>query len=635
MTALLAHRMCTAQTNNLSTKNKKAIELYQQAESMLKGRERNFDGARDALYKAIEKDKNFIEAYEKLAFIHLTLKDFERAKNAYLKIAELQPDNPKYVNSYFTLALLYQKESDWANAKKYFDLTTKHNPADKKIAEEAIRASKCCTFAMQSIQNPLQFSPRKMSSKINNFFLQAYPFLTGDQQTLIFYVIRTADKKERGDIMISNFENGEWTLPVSISDKINTPMDEGIATLSADGRMLVFASCERPDGLGSCDLYVSYKEGNSWTEPQNMGSNINSPNWDSEPSLSADGKTLYFTSERKGGQGGLDIWYSQLAENGTWTKAKNIGPIINTKGDEASPFIHASGKILYFASKYHIGMGGYDLFFSTKNDTSWSEPKNLGYPINTAKDESTIYITPDFKKGYYAISEDSKGMRVQPTYLYEFDVPDQLKQPYASTYSKGTIYDAVSKAKVRARIELIDLATRQTIQSVQSDNVTGEYLLVLTKGTEYALYVSAEGYLFKSIFFDYKNPSSFNPLTLDVYLEPLKKGASIVLNNIFFQTNSWTLEEKSKTELDKLVVFLKQNESLSIEIAGHTDDVGNEADNLTLSDKRAFAVYEYLIRNGVNKKQIQYKGYGESKPAVPNTSEENRAKNRRIEFKIL
>jgi OOP family OmpA-OmpF porin len=184
-------------------------------------------------------------------------------------------------------------------------------------------------------------------------------------------------------------------------------------------------------------------------------------------------------------------------------------------------------------------------------------------------------------------------------------------------------------------VELVDLKTQKIVESVKSDSVNGDYLIVLTEGSEYALYVSKPGYLYKSIFFDYKDPQNFNPLSLDVYLDPIKAGKAVVLNNIFFATSSYALEDKSKTELDKIVNFLKLNSKVIIEFGGHTDDVGSDKDNLELSLKRAKSVYEYIINKGIPAARLKYKGYGETKPVVPNDSEEHRQLNRRIEFKIL
>jgi len=616
----------------LSTTNKKAIQNYQLADQLIQARK--FDDAKQALYSAIDKDPNFVEAYMRLGAIHKLFGDKEKARNAFKKAAELKPDYKPMALAYYTLADYSFSDGQYDEAKKYYEMVLRVHPDDKQLVELSDHGSKNCDFAIEAKKHPLDFKPIKMSSTINNFHVQAYPILTADQQTMIYYVIRTPERNAKGDIMISKKVNGEWTHPVSISDKINTPMDEGAPTMSADGRALVFAACNRPDAVGGCDLYISYREGEEWSEPVNMGREINSGAWDSEPSLSADGRTLYFSSERPGGQGRMDLWYSKLVKNGSWSKAQNMGAGINTKGDEVAPFIHANGNTLYYSSNELPGMGGYDIFYSKKIGNEWSLPKNVGYPINTSDHEGTLFITVDGAKGYYYIY-DKKVPINPPSTIYEFDIPKELQEENKSTYAKGTVYDAVTKKKISASVEVIDLKTNQVKQQVNADAVTGEYMIVLTEGSEYALNVSKEGYLFLSSFLDYKNPSAFNPFTLDVYLNPIKQGSSVVLNNIFFEENSYELEDKSTAELDKIVAFMNVNPTVSIELGGHTDDVGSDASNLELSQKRAKAVYDYLVSAGIPASKLKYKGYGETKPVAPNNSEENRAKNRRIEFKVL
>jgi OOP family OmpA-OmpF porin len=619
-------------SQNLSTTNKKAIQHFQYADNMLQ--QRKFEDAKEALYQAIDKDPNFVEAYLKLGSIHKIFGEKEKARNAFKKAAELKPNYKPMALIYSTLAEYSFNEGQYEEAKKYFQMVLDVKADEKLLIELANRGKENCEFAIEAKKHPLNFKPVKMSPTINNFYVQAYPILTADQQTMIYYIIRTGERNAKGDIMISKKENGAWTHPVSISDKINTEMDEGAPSMSADGRSLVYAACNRPDAIGGCDIYISYREGDQWSEPINMGREINSTSWDSEPSISADGRTLYFSSERPGGQGRMDIWYSKLVQNGSWSKAQNMGPDINTKGDEVAPFIHANGSTLYYSSNNLPGMGGYDIFSTKKKGNEWTYPKNIGYPINTSDNEGTVFITVDGKKGYYYVY-DKKIMQNPPSTLYEFDVPQEIQEEEKSTYAKGTVYDATTKKQLSATVELIDIKTNQVKQKVGSDPVTGEYMLVLTEGSEYALNVSKEGYLFSSSFFDYKTPSVFNPLTLDIYLTPIKAGASVVLNNIFFANNSYELEEKSTSELENIVAFMTVNPTVSIELGGHTDDVGSDAANMELSQKRAKSVYDYLIGAGIAATKLKFKGYGETKPVVPNINEENRAKNRRIEFKVL
>jgi outer membrane protein OmpA-like peptidoglycan-associated protein/YHS domain-containing protein len=616
----------------LSTQNKKAIKLYQQADIAIHARD--FDAGSKLLKEAIEKDTSFIEAYARLGSLYKSIGDHENAKPYIFKLVRMKPNAKEFVMFYQAAGEYYLKEGDYDNAQKYYQMVVSLNPDKKMLLEDAKRNVEQCSIAIEIKKHPVSFKPVPLSDTINKFYLNAYPVLTADQNTLIYYKTDGSGANYTGDIMVTNRVNGKWSIPASISTKINTPLDEGTPTMSADGKILVFTACNRPGSLGACDLYISYRNGNDWTDPINLGPNVNSTGWDSEPSLSADGKTIYFSSERKGGVGMSDIWMSQQNEKGEWQPAINVGKPINTPGREVSPFIHADGKTLYFCSSYHPGLGQFDIFFSSLQNGQWSDPKNLGYPINTHLNEATVYITPDNKKGLYVMYE-KVGMKLGRCKLYQFEVPKEIVSETGSTYAKGNVFDSETKQKLEAKIELIDLKTNKVIQSVKSDQINGDYLVVLTEGREYALYVQKEGYLFKSIFFNFINPKEFNPLTLDVFLDPIKSGKAIVLNNIFFPSNSYQLEDKSKTELDKIVLFLQNNPKISIEFGGHTDDVGSDKDNLDLSQKRAKSVYDYMIGKGIAASRLKYHGYGETKPMVPNTTEENRQMNRRIEFKVL
>jgi OmpA-OmpF porin, OOP family len=616
-----------------STTNKKAIKDFDAAQNLL--HLRNFKDGIIKLEDALKKDPDFAEAHTALGYAYKNMGEETKARPHFIRAAELKPDNKDYYNIYFIAADYLLNDGNYSEAKKYLQKIIAFNPNNKTIMYKTNIMMGNCIFAEEALKHPLEFKPVLMSSKINKYFIHAYPVLTADQQTFIFSKRDGPQLTDDEDIMLCRKVNGEWSDPVSISNKINSEFNEGACTMSADGKVLVFVSCNRKDGLGACDLYISYKKGDDWSVPVNMGSNVNSNAWDSEPSLSADARTIYFTSERAGGLGLFDIWVTTMDDDGNWTKARNLGKPVNTEGKEVSPFIHANGKTLYFSSNKHPGMGGYDIFYSHKSDSiNFTQPVNLGYPINTQMNDASVFISADSKKGFYSVYE-RKDMRFNKALLYEFEVPKELQEQKLSTYAKGTVYDADTKQKLGAKVELVDLNTQKIVESVKSDSINGDYLIVLTEGSEYALYVSKPGYLYKSIFFDYKDPKNFNPLSLDVYLDPIKAGKSVVLNNIFFPTGSYALEDKSKTELDKIVNFLKLNSKVTIEFGGHTDDVGSDKDNLELSLKRAKSVYEYIISKGIPAARLKYKGYGETKPVAPNDSEENRQMNRRIEFKIL
>ena len=384
--------------------------------------------------------------------------------------------------------------------------------------------------------------------------------------------------------------------------------------------------------MGSCDLYISYKLGDEWTDPENMGTNINSRNWESQPSLSADGRMLYFVSDRTGGYGKRDIWKSHWVD-GKWTKSVNLGATINTADEEVSPFIHVNGQTLYFSSKGFLGMGGFDIFYSEWQGGKWTAPKNLGYPINTADDQVSLFITADGKKGYY--SYEQKGANSYKSLLYDFQVPEAIRIKSKSNYIAGKVLNIETKRPLQAKVELYDINADSLKSTVTSDSLTGDYLQILTDGSEYALYVSQTGYIFESLRFDYQESQDREPILIDIFLKPIRSGSTSTMNNIFFDVDEYKIKQKSSTELNKTVLFLQTNPSIRIEIAGHTDNSGSDSHNQQLSLNRAKAVYEFLINQEINPKRLGYKGYGSTVPVAPNDSEENRQLNRRIEFKIL
>jgi outer membrane protein OmpA-like peptidoglycan-associated protein len=288
---------------------------------------------------------------------------------------------------------------------------------------------------------------------------------------------------------------------------------------------------------------------------------------------------------------------------------------------------------LYFSSKGFTGMGGYDIFSSEWELGKWSAPKNLGYPINTADDQVSLFITADGKKGFY--SYEQKGVNSYQSILYEFEVPEAIRVKNKSNYITGKVLDIESKIPLTAKVELFDINADSLRSTVTSDSLSGEYLQVLTDGSEYALYVTRPGYLFESLRFDYQESSDRAPIQIDIYLKPIKSGTAATLNNIFFDVNKYEIKEKSRTELNKAVSFLSANPTVRVEISGHTDNSGSDSHNQELSKNRAKAVYDYLIQQGIDPDRLRYKGYGAQMPVVPNDSETNRQLNRRIEFKVL
>jgi outer membrane protein OmpA-like peptidoglycan-associated protein len=614
--------------------NKKAVELYKKAVDALSNRK--MTESLDLFHQAVERDTGYTDAYLKLGQVYEFMRQPDQAFQVYQRAIGQQPDKPTTGLAYQFVCAYLLKKGNYRVAIPHIERYQKLFAPQSLQWKRIDRMLQTAHFGEQAIQNPLPVKPQPMAATVQAFPSQYFPVLTADEQTLVYTVLKPEGDE---DLMVSTQKGETWSPPESISPLINSINNEGTPTLSADGRTLVYTVCQGRAGYGSCDLYISHKTGNAWSEPQNIGPVVNTRAWESQPALSADGRRLYFVSDRKGGMGRRDIWCSDLGDDGEWKPPYNL-KTINTPFDEASPFIHANGLSLFFASEGHLGLGGYDLFVADSTATGWSNPQNLGYPINTSDDQAALFVSANGAHAYYS-QEQAASDGKQRSKLYVFDLPEALRQKVRPvSYLKGLVADARTKKPLQATIELIDLATNQLITRVQSDPQTGQYTAILPTGGEYALYVIGPGYLFKSLSFDFTRKSEGEGLTLSVPLEPIKPSeggapAKETLNNLFFETGRYDLADKSRTELDRLVKFLEVNPTVNIEVSGHTDNQGGTAINLELSKKRAQSVVSYLAKAGVAPNRIKSAGYGETRPVAPNTSDENRKLNRRIEWRIL
>jgi OOP family OmpA-OmpF porin len=617
--------------STLSSTNKKAIELYTEADNFrVRGQ---YGQAVNLLLEALEKDKNFQEAYFRLGITFKSMREFAKSTEIFLKGLQVTRDPKRQKAFYFELGDNYLRQGNYQKALDFLNGYLDSEMLNKPKMDQAQLWKRNAEYGLRNIKNEVQFNPRQLSDSVNRFKMQYFPVLTADEQELIFTRRLGASDQDDEDLVISKRkENGEWGTPISISKNINSEFNEGTCTISADGRQLIFTSCIGRRGYGNCDLFASYKNGDEWTVPVNMGPQINSVAWESQPSLSADGRVIYFVSDRRGGLGNKDLYFSYKLDDGKWTKAENLGPNINTPYDEFSPFIHTNGRTLYFTSNGRPGFGGYDIFKSERENSQWTEPVNFGYPVNNHEDQFSLFITANGEHGYYSHEE---GFQYNATRIYEITVPEELRVKFKSNVVKGTVRDRKTKAPLKSKVELFNIQTNELVSVVSSDSLTGKYLMVLTQGADYALYVSAQNYLFKSLNFNYENEAVSKPIEIDVDLDKASTGAVAVLNNIFFDLDKYDLKEKSITELDKIVRFLQENPTIKVEIGGHTDSSGSSAYNIQLSQKRAQAVADYLITKGLEKTRFKQVGYGSQKPLKPNDSEENRQVNRRIEFKIL
>jgi OmpA-OmpF porin, OOP family len=631
--ALMMVAAAAAGQATLSTKNKKAIELYTQADNYRVRRQ--YPEAIGLLTEAIEKDKNFMEAYYRLGLVYFNMRTYPKAIEQFEKALSLTNDIKKQKVIWFDLGEAYLLEGQYEKAKEILSAFLKNEIMNRPKIERAKLNLRNAEFAIQNKKENSKYNLRPLSDTVNRFVMQYFPVLTADQSELIFtrrVGYRDADDE---DLVVSRKgASGRWLEPVGISANINGITNEGTATISADGRRLIFTSCAGRDSYGSCDLFETNKIGSEWNTPRNLGTGVNSAAWESQPTLSADGRTLYFVSDRRAGLGQRDIWMSTMDETGLWTKAVNVGPPINSEYDEMSPFIHVNGQSLFFATNALPGFGGYDLYVSERDTAGWTTPRNIGAPVNNHDDQFSLFITADGGKAYYS-HEETRDDGYSVSKIYEVSLPEENWIQNRSNYVKGVVRDKETKQFLSARIELVDLKTNRVISLVESDSLKGDYLMVLTSGAEYALYVTKNGYLFKSLNFNYSEVTNFEPIIVDVELEKVKTGSVVVLNNIFFDTDKYELKEKSTPELQKIIRFLNDHPGLKIQISGHTDNVGAVEYNIQLSLRRATSVYQYLIDNGIDKKRLLYKGFGASRPVADNTTESGRQLNRRIEVAIV
>lgn len=613
---------------NYSTNNKKAIKLFENAQQEFKVN-RNFDEGLSMLEKAVDIDHNFTEAHATLAGNYHLLGQQDKALEHYKSVYEQGKDNVRFSGVIFDLGTIYFEDADYSNALDCFQAVEKTAPGRYKRNHYYLLSSK---FSIEALKNPYDFQPKELPATINKFKFQSNPQLTADGEQMIFSIRAGMGVQFDEQIAIVSKENGEWGMPRNISDNINTPTNEGFASITGDGKTIVFTSCDRADGLGRCDLYISEKVGNEWSKAVNMGETVNSPAWESGPAITADGHKIYFSSDRGGGKGEKDLWYTEKGKNGEWTKPKNLGEPINTEFSEVTPFIHADGETLFFASDGHPGLGGYDVFYTRDLNGTWTSPFNLGYPMNTNHNEGSLFITPDNEKGYFekyvSMGRDSYSR------LYEVDLPLALQVATPSIYAKGVVTDAITKRPISALVGLVDLSAEEMVQKVTSDSVNGNYLIVLSEGINYGLFVEKEGYLFFSKNFDFMN-NKFDPQELNIELLPISEGKTLTLNNVFFESGSYKLLEQSEAELGMISKLMKQRPELKFKIEGHTDNVGDKTSNVTLSKNRAQSVYDYLLMTGIDKSRLSYQGYGETKSVADNTTAEGRAENRRIEIRVV
>jgi outer membrane protein OmpA-like peptidoglycan-associated protein/tetratricopeptide (TPR) repeat protein len=609
--------------------NKKATQFYDQA--MQRIDDGNIILAAGLLKQAVAADKNYADAYLSLGAIYGKFKNYKTSILNYEKAFEIDSNYTLDYKLAYSIQLAGIGEFEKALVAVN-ELLFKKPPKNLTSLESAKKRKQSYDFAIEYAKNNLiknyVFAPKNAGANINSNESEYLPSLTIDGKELMF-TRRINGINE--DFYSSKYNAGQWQPAKALEGNINTPMSEAGQNISSDGQLLVFTANNRADSYGNYDLYLATATPQGWSDAVNLGGRLNSDQWDAQPCLSPDKKDLYFASRRLGGMGGKDIYVCHQQTNGRWGSPENLGPTINTPGDDECPFIHSDNQTLYFVSNGWPGYGGDDLFISRKGfDNAWKKPTNLGYPINTIEDEGTLFVAADGKTAYYASDRsDSKGGYD----IYSFELRDDIR-PYKTLWVTGQVTDKKTARGLIAYVELTDLATKQTITHVQTDE-KGNYFFTLPVGKDYSFNVNQKGYLFYSDNFLMANHSPDSIYQKNIALLAIENNASIVLKNIFFDINKFEIKPTSGAELEKLIRLLKDNPTLKIEISGYTDNAGKPTDNLVLSNNRAKAVVNYLVSKSVPLQRLTAKGYGEAKPIGDNKTEEGRTLNRRTEMKVV
>lgn len=668
---LLTFVSCSVAQTGYSTTNKKAIAFFEKARKAPAAKlnpvtmQPDYATGIELAEKALLKDSNFVEA-------HLLAGDFadysnniEKAIFHFKKAIQLNPYHSPSGATHYLLGNMLFETGQYQDAITTLSTFVGNKNANPDYVTDAYHVIESAQFALNAMKNPVQFNPINLGAGVNTADPEYFPTITVDGQTILFTRLVTDERvqnpnKKQEDFYVSNLskitnlsENRVWEKAFPMPAAINTVQNEGAPTISADGRSLIFVACamndageygENRQGKGSCDLFITKRLGNRWSDPENLPGYVNSNKWESQPSLSADGKTLYFIRglKNKKQQNDADIFVSTLLDDGRWGPPTRLPNTINTDETEESVLIHPDGKTLYFSSRGHKGLGGLDIFMSRMDENgNWGTPLNLGYPINTRFDENSLMVDATGDLAFFASNRTGGFGDLD---IYYFELPEQFK-PVKTLYFDGFVYDKTTKNPIPGKFSLIDLKTGKEVVRAEADRVSGIFTVSLPTNCDYALNVSYPGYTFYSANFNMKLPVNQEVVHMDIPLIPINSIETVTLNNVFFALNQAVLQEESFVELAKLSLFLKANTALTIEIGGHTDTRGDEKENMKLSEARAKAVVDYLITQGIEVKRLQYKGYGETQPKISDDAinllktdkekEKAHQQNRRTEYKIL
>ncbi len=591
------------------------------------------DKALNIYDKILAKDIKHTGAMLGKAGIYYNLEQWDDAKSMLKKAESSNPNvNPEV---YYSLGLVNENLQLYQDAINNYKQYVQKNTINSKKQQRANFNIKQLQYIDFALNHPVPYQPQLLDKSINTDDSEYWAVMSADNSSFVF--TRRIDHQE--DLYISQLQN-DGTFIKALTMPWNTKLNEAAHCISPDGNLIIFTRCHAPDSKGNCDLYYTQFKYGTWSEPRNMGYPINSTAWDSQPSLSQDGNTLYFSSKRKGTKGSSDIFVSHLKDR-KWSTPHPLGENINTKGSDESPYLHPDGQTLYFRSNGRVGMGDFDIYYSKKDPHTqkWGLAKNIGYPINTKGSDGALTVAYDGKTAYYATDYFSLKQNRKPNLdIVQFELYPEARSTPVS-YAKLHIIDSKSLKPVKTLVKFYDLDEKTVLHQANTDE-NGDLLVSLVTGKEYMLNINEKNYSFYSEHISLSEiAADIKPLYHEIMLDPISKAIAtkhkeIVLHNIFFETGSAQLMLSSMIEINNLKDYLTQSPSFKINIIGHTDNVGSDDDNLQLSQNRAKAVYDALILKGISPNRIRYEGKGESQPIADNNTVEGRKKNRRTSFVI-
>jgi outer membrane protein OmpA-like peptidoglycan-associated protein len=642
---------------------------------------KDYENALKNYQEALRMDPNDASANFRVGVSYLHGEKKSKAVPFLEKAYSIHPEVDEDIE--YHLGMAYQSSHQYAKAIDHYNAFKKKNKKLTDIAEHKIAE---CVVGDSLVKKPTYVVIENMSNVVNSSFNEYSPLVAEDGNTMIFTSNRSTDEYQiksgtnYEDIYVTHYTGAGWQTPEKISPNINIKFNDAAASLSADGKTLFLYYEE-----GAGDIYTSTLENGEWSKPVPLNKNINTPLfWETSASMSADGKKLYFTSNRPGGRGELDIYVSELDAKGSWGKAVNLGPTINTPLNEDAPFIHHDGVTLYFSSDGHPTMGSNDIFKSEYVNGKWTKPENLGYPLNSVEYDGFFIISADKKTGYFSALRDD-GLGSADIYKIKFldpppppppvvikkepepvvvitepvvvetkkeepkpVVPEKKVEDYVDpivqlhkdmkivTVLKGKVIDEITATPLAATISLVDNETRHVVTRISSNPETGDFELIIPHGGNYGVATEKSGYLFNSINFNLPQFAEYQEIDTHILMVKAEVGSKVVLKNIFFDVGKSDIKGESVAELEKVRELLLENTALKVQINGHTDNTGNDVTNRMLSLKRAEAVVQYLIEKGIDTNRLSAKGFGSERPLVSNDDEQGgREINRRTEIEII